>query len=158
MDGHRVHLGALQEVNLGVIPGRHRKIGAWLRGPRRLEQRLSVEVEVGPVLALVGMGHWQRVVAMATASVQVPQQGPVKVAGHDGDAVKVGVHAIRSKYTGRGQPLQAMVEVEEAPSPPDSVDHRATSRSDRRRSPSPFRRFSSPLRPASQNVDRHAEN
>lgn len=72
MDGHRVHLGALQEVNLGVFPGRHRNIEAWLRGPRRIEQRLLVEaeVEVGPVLALVGMGHWQRVVAMSTDCVQ----------------------------------------------------------------------------------------
>lgn len=38
----------------------------------------------------------------------------MKVAGHDGDAAKVGVNAIRSKYPGRGQPLQAVVEVVEA--------------------------------------------
>lgn len=69
MDGHRVHLGALQAVNLGVIPGRHRNIGAWLKGPRRQEQRMLVEaeVEVVPVLAHVGMEHWQHVVAMSTA-------------------------------------------------------------------------------------------
>ncbi|KAH9368359.1 hypothetical protein HPB48_012711 [Haemaphysalis longicornis] len=79
MDGHRVHLGALQEVNLGVFPGRHRNIEAWLRGPRRIEQRLLVEVEV-------------------------------EVAGHDGDAAKVGVDPIRGKHPGRGQPLKAVVQ------------------------------------------------
>lgn len=37
------------------------------------------------------------------------------MAGHDGDAAKVGVDPIRGKHPGRGQPLKAVVQVEEAP-------------------------------------------
>lgn len=62
----------------------------------------------------------------------------------------------RSTHDYRSQPFT--YSRRRSPSPPDAADHRATSRSDRRRSPSPFRRFSSPLRQASQTIDRRTEN
>lgn len=45
-----------------------------------------------------------------------------------------------------------------SPSPPASTETRNTYRSSRRRSPSPFRRSSSPLRPASFTTDNRSEN